>query len=75
MLKNLELRQLAMDQLGDRFDIKEFHNLMLTSGGVPLEISERIVIDFINAILNQGLPLEISERIVIDFINAILNQG
>jgi uncharacterized protein (DUF885 family) len=54
MLKILELRRMAMDQLGDRFDVKGFHNLLLTNGGMPLEISERIVIDFINAILNQG---------------------
>jgi uncharacterized protein (DUF885 family) len=54
MLKILEPRQLAMDQLGDRFDVKGFHNLLLTNGGMPLEILERIVVDYINAILNQG---------------------
>jgi uncharacterized protein (DUF885 family) len=47
MLKVLELRQRAMDQLGDLFDIKEFHNVMVGNGSVPLEILERLVDDWI----------------------------
>ncbi len=39
----LELRQSAMDQLGDLYDIKEFHNVVLTSGAVPLDILGLIV--------------------------------
>ncbi|MBN2394659.1 MAG: DUF885 family protein [Anaerolineae bacterium] len=42
MLKILELRQQAMEALGDRFDLKAFHNVMLTNGSVPLEILERL---------------------------------
>jgi uncharacterized protein (DUF885 family) len=52
MLKIVELRQHAMDQLGEDFDLKEFHNLLLISGGLPLEILERLVDDYINAKLS-----------------------
>jgi uncharacterized protein (DUF885 family) len=47
MLKILELRQGAMDALGDAFEIKEFHDLVLGSGSVPLEILEQIVDTYI----------------------------
>lgn len=43
MLKILELRQRAMNSLGDQFDIKEFHNLVIGNGAVPLEILEQLV--------------------------------
>jgi uncharacterized protein (DUF885 family) len=47
LLKILELRQQAMDQLGDEFDIKEFHDVILGNGPLPLEILERVVEDWI----------------------------
>ncbi len=47
MIKILELRQKAMDALGDRFDLKEFHRVVLGNGSVPLEILERLVDDYI----------------------------
>jgi uncharacterized protein (DUF885 family) len=43
MLKILELRQRAIDRLGDQFDLKEFHNVILGNGSMPLEILERVV--------------------------------
>jgi uncharacterized protein (DUF885 family) len=49
MIKILELRQRAMDQLGDRFDIKEFHRVVLSNGSMPLEVLERVVQDYIDA--------------------------
>jgi uncharacterized protein (DUF885 family) len=52
MLKILELRQRAMDELGEQFDIKEFHNLVIGSGALPLEILERLVDDYIQSKLN-----------------------
>jgi uncharacterized protein (DUF885 family) len=53
MLKILELRQRAMDALGDQFDIKEFHNIVIGHGSLPLEILERLVDDYIAAAPNQ----------------------
>jgi uncharacterized protein (DUF885 family) len=52
MLKILELRQSAMDQLGDRFDLKEFHNVVLGNGSVPLTILERMVDEYVASKLN-----------------------
>ncbi len=46
-LKIIELRQRAMDQLGDRFDIREFHNVLLKHGQMPLSVMERVVDDWI----------------------------
>jgi uncharacterized protein (DUF885 family) len=49
MLKILELRQRAMDQLGDRFDLKAFHNVILGNGTLPLGMLERLVDEYIAA--------------------------
>ena len=47
MLKIRELRQMAMDSLGDQFDLKEFHNLILSNGSMPLEILEKVIEHYI----------------------------
>ena len=47
MTQILELRQKAKDKLGDRFDLKEFHNVVLSNGSMPLAILERVVDDYI----------------------------
>ena len=47
MTKLLELRDLARLELGDRFDIREFHNVVLTNGSVPLDILEDLVKQYI----------------------------
>ena len=39
-LKLLELKQRAKNQLGDQFDIKEFHHTVLSQGALPLAILE-----------------------------------
>ena len=52
MLKILELRQHAMEKLGDQFDIKEFHNLVIGNGALPLEILDRLVDEYIQEKLN-----------------------
>jgi uncharacterized protein (DUF885 family) len=47
-LKILELRQRAMDQLGDAFDLGEFHDVILGNGPMPLEILERSVDEWVH---------------------------
>src|SRR5690606_37552483 len=47
MLKILELRERAKSALGDRFDIRTFHNQVLTHGAMPLALLERIIDDWI----------------------------
>lgn len=48
-LKILELRQLAMDELGDKFDLKDFHGAVLDDGYLPLEILEMKILAYIEA--------------------------
>ena len=43
MLKILELRERAETELGDRFDIRMFHEVILRDGAVPLEVLEELV--------------------------------
>ena len=47
MLKILELRATAKKALGTRFDLKQFHNVVLKNGAVPLTILEEIVQEYI----------------------------
>lgn len=49
MLKIIELRQRADAKLGDRFDIKGFHDLLIASGSQPLSILERRVDEWVAA--------------------------
>jgi uncharacterized protein (DUF885 family) len=39
-LKILELRERARKALGDKFDLKQFHNQMLDAGCLPLAVLE-----------------------------------
>ena len=49
MLKIMELRTKAKDALGDKFDIRGFHDAVLGGGAVPLPVLERIVNDWIDS--------------------------
>src|SRR5207253_5799033 len=48
-LKIIELREKAKKALGDRFSLKEFHNVVLDTGTVPLDILERQVDSYIRS--------------------------
>jgi uncharacterized protein (DUF885 family) len=51
MLTILELRQRAMDALGEDFSYGAFHDVVLTNGSVPLTLLEQQVDDWIAATL------------------------
>ena len=46
-LKILELREKARTALGARFDLRDFHAVVLENGGVPLTVLEQLVDDWI----------------------------
>jgi uncharacterized protein (DUF885 family) len=52
MIKILELRELAARELGAKFDLREFHDVVLRDGSIPLDILEEQVLAWIAA--NQG---------------------
>jgi uncharacterized protein (DUF885 family) len=47
MIKLMELRQRATEQLGDAMDVREFHDLVLRNGAIPLSMLEELVDDWI----------------------------
>tara|TARA_B110000196_G_scaffold300236_1_gene293467 strand:+ start:1442 stop:3190 length:1749 start_codon:yes stop_codon:yes gene_type:complete len=47
MLKILELRKRAQDAIGDNFDLKDFHSIVLDQGIVPLFVLEGLIDDWI----------------------------
>lgn len=49
MMKILELREKAKTQLGDKFELKEFHNVVLKNGAVPLDILEELIDEYIES--------------------------
>jgi uncharacterized protein (DUF885 family) len=48
MLKILELREKAQTEMGDDFDIRDFHSAVLDNGEPPLFIVEELVNTMIN---------------------------
>jgi uncharacterized protein (DUF885 family) len=55
-LKILELRAQAKDALGDRFDLKAFHDVVVDSGALPMDILEKRVDAWIAAQLAAQIP-------------------
>ena len=55
-LKILELRARAKQQLGDQFDIRAFHDEILSGGALPLDVLESRVNDWIAAVKAGKAP-------------------
>jgi uncharacterized protein (DUF885 family) len=53
MLKILELRAHAQAELGDKFDIRQFHDVILAGGAVPLAVLETQVNGWIEQIKEE----------------------
>ncbi len=53
-LKIWELRRIAEHDLGEQFDLREFHDVILGNGAVPLAMLEDIVLRWIDAKLMSG---------------------
>ena len=47
-LKIMELKQKSKESFGEKFDIKEFHHVILGEGALPLDVLEEKVNDYIN---------------------------
>ena len=49
MMKILELREKAKNALGDSFDLREFHEVVIAQGAIPLNVLE----DFVDAYISS----------------------
>jgi uncharacterized protein (DUF885 family) len=49
MLKILELREKAREVLGEKFDLREFHDVVLAHGPLPLMVLEELVNEYIHS--------------------------
>lgn len=57
MLKILALREKARSSLGERFDLKQFHNEALRHGALPLTVLEGVIDDWIARRKGEGAAL------------------
>ena len=54
MLQILELRDEAKRKMGDKFDLKQFHSIVLDQGIVPLFILEDLIDEWIERETSQS---------------------
>ena len=43
-----------MDELGEQFDLKEFHNVLLGNGAMPLDILDQVITGYIQSEVEGG---------------------
>ena len=55
-LKIIELRKLAAEELGDAFDVRSFHDRVLSAGGIPLSLLEKRVKIWIKEQIQKKMP-------------------
>jgi uncharacterized protein (DUF885 family) len=48
-LRILELRERARSRLGSAFDLRGFHDLVLSKGALPLDVLDRVVAEWVPA--------------------------
>jgi uncharacterized protein (DUF885 family) len=49
-LKLLDIRQRAQDRLGAQFDIRKFHDMIIDSGALPLDVLDKRADDWMTAV-------------------------
>ncbi|MCO1334454.1 DUF885 domain-containing protein [Microbulbifer sp. OS29] len=54
MLKIVELREKAKVELGDKFDVRGFHDTILANGSVPLDVLEELVNEWVISVKAQS---------------------
>ena len=55
-LKFLELRARATEELGEDFDIRDFHDAVLINGGLPLDMLDGAVDRYIDSVRTGSVP-------------------
>jgi prolyl oligopeptidase len=61
-LKFLELRERAKTELGDKFDIREFHDEVLRHGALPMDVLEKTVSTWID-VQKKAKTKKIKDRV------------
>jgi uncharacterized protein (DUF885 family) len=52
MIKMVEMREKAQELLGEKFDVRQFHDVVLKNGSMPLNLLEQKVDEYIHQVKN-----------------------
>jgi uncharacterized protein (DUF885 family) len=55
----LKLRQYAKDQLGDKFDIRSFHDEVLNGGALPMDVLKERVEEWVALQKTSSVPSKV----------------